>query len=286
VVNRGVGWCVNLWSWSESVFWLMLLLALAPPAWAADGAGPQVVAGSPGAVYTVGPGDRIDVEVFAEGELSGELVVEHDGTAHHELLGRVPVAGLTTEAIAVEFTARLAASYLRDPRVSVSVVRYGSKSVKVYGAVRSSEVYLRADAARLDEILAVAGLDAKEAIEVWVRRADSGREEAVNLERLLTAGEGNLEVFAGDVVTVPEGMVVYVNGEVSKPSAVPFGRGLTVTQALTKAGGPTELARLRGAYILREGEKIPVNLKRILDGREADVALKRGDSVVVPQSAF
>ena len=252
----------------------------------AGGVDGVVVAGTPGASYRVGPGDRLAVDVYEESELSGEFEIGPEGTVVHPLLDKVEVADLTTEQVASRLVELLAQDYLRDPRVTVRVTRYGSRKVKVYGPVKHSEVFLTSDVTTLDEVLAIAQVDAGNAAEVWVRRADSGAEEAVSLETLLATGQGNLEIRSGDVVTIPEGMVVYVNGEVSAPSAIPFRAGLTVTQALTKAGGPTKVARLRGAYILRNGDRIQVNLRRILEGREADVALERGDQIVIPESVF
>jgi polysaccharide export outer membrane protein len=261
-----------------------VLLPWGAPARAADP--PQALAGDPGGRYTVGPGDELLVEVYEEPDASGTFAIEHDGAIRHPLLGRVHVADQDVESVADELAAELGARFLRDPRVTVDVTRYGSKKIKVYGAVRTSEVWLREDETKLDEVLAAAGIEPETATEVWVRRPDTGDEWSVALDALLATGAGNIGVRANDVITVPEGMVVYVDGEVNKPSAVPFRQGLTVTQALTKAGGPTEFARLRGAYLLRDGVKVRVNLKRVLNGRERDLTLMQGDQVVVPASAF
>ena len=234
--------------------------------------------------YTLGPGDAIEVGVYEEPDMSGLVMIEPGGKGHFPFLGAVAVEGLTVSEVAAKLVDILGDSYLRDPRVTVRVEKFGSKKVKLYGAVQHSEVYLRADVGSLDEVLAQAGVSARDAHEVWVRRGDE--QVAVNLETLLVHGEGNLDLRSGDVIHVPEGMVVYINGEVAQPSAVPYRRGLTVIQALTSAGGLTDIARLRGAYILRDADRIPINLRRILDGRADDVALQRGDQVVVPEGIF
>ena len=234
--------------------------------------------------YTLGPGDAIDVAVFEEPDMSGQVTIEPGGHGHFPFIGAVEVSGLSVDEVSDKLVSILAEDYLRDPRVTVRIDRYGSKKVKLYGAVERSEVYLRADVGALDEVLAQAGVSARDAHEVWVRRGSE--QVAVNLETLLANGLGNVALRSGDVVHVPEGMVVYVNGEVAKPSAVPYRRGLTVIQALTSAGGLTDIARKKGAYILRDTERIPINLRRILEGRADDVALQRGDQVVVPEGIF
>jgi hypothetical protein len=43
---------------------------------------------------------------------------------------------------------------------------------------------------------------------------------------------------------------------------------------------------LRGAYILREGEKISINLRRVQSGREADLSMKPGDQLFIKESLF
>lgn len=245
---------------------------------------PGIAQAADDAVYTVGAGDRLTVSVYEEPDLSGEIEIGAGGVAVVPLLGAVEVTGLTTEGVAELLTARLGAEYLRDPRVTVHVATHGSKKVTLYGAVKDAELYLDRDVSDLEAVLAEAGVDAQAADEVVLRRGDDV--QRVNLERLLQTGEGNVAIYPGDVIHVREGDVVYVNGEVARPSAVPFRDGLTVSQALTSAGGLTEIARARGAYILRDSEKIAINLRRILDGRDSDVALKTGDQVVVPESPF
>jgi polysaccharide export outer membrane protein len=255
------------------VFGLLSMLLAGALAFAADGA-----------TYTLGPGDAIEISVYQESELSGVVDIGPGGQVDVPLLGQVSITGLTTEGVAALLTERLGAEYLRDPRVTVHVERFGSKKVTLYGAVKQAEVFLERDVSTLEDVLARAGLDATSAQEVQVRRGDE--QLTVNLERLLEMGEGNVELRAGDVINLRQGAVVYVNGEVARPSAVPFRDGLTVSQALTSAGGLTDLARQRGAYVLRDEQKIPLNLRRILDGRDEDVALITGDQVIVPEGAF
>ena len=43
-------------------------------------------------------------------------------------------------------------------------------------------------------------------------------------------------------------------------------------------------AMLKGAYIVRNGEKLPVNLRRIGDGRESDLVMQPGDQLFIKES--
>ena len=96
----------------------------------------------------------------------------------------------------------------------------------------------------------------------------------------------DIELRAGDRLYVPPVESVYVEGQVSKPGAIAYRDGMTVTQAIAQGGGALGTARRAGVYIMRGGEKIPVNLKRIQAGEDADIVLRPSDHVYIPESAF
>jgi polysaccharide export outer membrane protein len=57
---------------------------------------------------------------------------------------------------------------------------------------------------------------------------------------------------------------VSVLGEVRAPGPYPIEPGTSLLQLLTRAGGPTERANLRAAYVVREGRRIRVDLQAAL----------------------
>lgn len=80
---------------------------------------------------------------------------------------------------------------------------------------------------------------------------------------------------------------VYVVGEVMRPGPMPLLPDMTALQALSTAGGPTQFADQKRAYLLRrEGGKettYPLNYKDLLRGdRRGNLVLKAGDTIVVP----
>ncbi len=90
------------------------------------------------------------------------------------------------------------------------------------------------------------------------------------------------------VVPVARALRVYVTGAVRNPGAVDYSssEGITVLQAITAAGGPTERANLKKVTIKRRNsdgteEVIPINAKRIQNGKDPDQPLERNDTVVV-----
>jgi protein involved in polysaccharide export with SLBB domain len=72
--------------------------------------------------------------------------------------------------------------------------------------------------------------------------------------------------------------------EGSATRRMPFVRGDTVRTLLERAGGAGPLANLEGAYLLRDGKSVPVNLHALLVLRDltADRPVFLGDTLVVP----
>ena len=99
------------------VFGLSLILFFATHAAALEQALPQ-------SSYRIGPNDVIRIQVFGEEDLTVESRVEGDGKINYPLLGILQVGGWTTEGLQKELTSRLAAGYVRRPRVTVSIVRH------------------------------------------------------------------------------------------------------------------------------------------------------------------
>ena len=79
---------------------------------------------------------------------------------------------------------------------------------------------------------------------------------------------------------------VYVTGEVTRPGAYPLLPNMTALQALTSAGGFTQFSNPKKIYVLRNenGKQVkhPFNYKSVLDGKQDDIPLLPGDTIVVP----
>jgi len=79
---------------------------------------------------------------------------------------------------------------------------------------------------------------------------------------------------------------VYVTGEVTRPGAFPLLPNMTALQALTSASGFTQFANPKKVYVLRNenGKQVkhPFNYKAVVDGKQDDIPLQPGDTIVVP----
>ena len=117
--------------------------------------------------------------------------------------------------------------------------------------------------------------------------AAAGDEDLVDLESLSLGGtDGTLSLQAGDTIHVLPAARIFVSGEVKEEGAVSWREGMTAWQALSKAGGPTRTAKLKGAYVLRQGSTIEVDLKAVKQGKAEDVILRPDDQLVLPESIF
>jgi polysaccharide export outer membrane protein len=257
---------------------------------AAEPSGQATFTGAVSPGYIVGAGDTVQVEVYGEQDLCGTFTVYEGGYITYPLVGKVPVVGLSLSQLADELTLQLAERFLVNPNVTVRIDRYSSQPVQVLGAVAKPGVFYLEGHTTVRQILALAGgVEAEKAVkEVRIERQVSGRRETtvLKLDRLLTDGENDLVLQGGDVVNVVEGMVVYLSGQVKEPGAVPYQDGITVSRALAEAGGLGDYAKKREAYVLRDGERIVFNLRRLLNGRDEDFVLQPGDQLVIETSVF
>ena len=106
--------------------------------------------------------------------------------------------------------------------------------------------------------------------------------------------ESNIELYGGDIVTVPRGGIIYVVGAVNHPGGFVLQSDadqITTMKALALAAGQFPTAKMGDAVILRpnkatgKDDVIPVNLKRIMDRKTADVKMMPNDELFVPDSA-
>jgi len=74
--------------------------------------------------YRLGVADKVRVIVFDEPSLSGEFLVNANGSLSMPLIGEVPVAGSTASVVTEAIRHRLADGFLKEPRVSIDVLTF------------------------------------------------------------------------------------------------------------------------------------------------------------------
>ena len=96
---------------------------------------------SPEADYRIGAGDVIEIQVEDMPEVSKSIRVTAAGTFLMPILGRMKALGKTPEGLAQEIADGLRGDYLKDPKVSVLIREYNSRSFFIQGAVRNPGVF-------------------------------------------------------------------------------------------------------------------------------------------------
>jgi protein involved in polysaccharide export with SLBB domain len=111
--------------------------------------------------------------------------------------------------------------------------------------------------------------------------------DAVSLLELSSSAQNTL-MQDGDIVSVSALKIatVYINGQVKTPGAYELKEGDGLSGLIARAGGSTDDAALsKLAITSRGGETRIVDAVSILrDGRDLGVALRDGDSIIIPRS--
>ena len=114
----------------------------------------------------------------------------------------------------------------------------------------------------------------------------------INLNDLLETGDtrNNIQLHAGDVVTVPHAGIVYVLGAVTRPGGFVVSNDrtqLTTLKVLSLAGGLTNIAKTQHAVIIRKDDtgkqtETPVDLKKVMNRESEDITMHPSDILFVP----
>jgi protein involved in polysaccharide export with SLBB domain len=147
--------------------------------------------------YRLGPGDRLRILVFGEGNLSGEFVVDATGRVDMPLIGAIEARGATVQEFQERVTARLHKGYLNDPKVSIEVLNY--RPFFITGEVRNGGEYPYKAGLTVQDAVGVAGgysYRANTGI-AYIRRAGQDQEQKVSLEQ-------RVPVNPGDSIRIPE----------------------------------------------------------------------------------
>jgi polysaccharide export outer membrane protein len=240
----------------------------------------------------LGVGDLVEMTVYDVPELTSKTRISSNGDIYCALIGPTHVAGLTTEEAAQLIQKRLSA-FLKDPYVSLFVTEYASQGASLLGEVNKPGVYpVMGDQHLFDLISASGGLTEKAGHSITVtHRSDPDKPVTLTISRNISDDpQSNIKVFPGDTVIVRKADIVYVVGDVGRPSGLLMDAGgLTVLQAVALAGGTSRTAKLSGTKILHKGPtgmiETPVQLKKILQAKAPDLSLEANDILVVPSSA-
>ncbi len=261
-----------------------------------EAASPQSPRLLPNSNVKLGIGDLIEINVFGVPELSIKTRVSGSGDIYLPLIDYVHVAGLTTDEAQELIQKRLeAGGFVRGPHVSIFVNESASQAITMVGEINRPGAYPAVGERRLFDLVSAAGGFTEKAGRIITIEHHGDPDQKVQLQltsnNLAEDTKENVDIYPGDLIIVSRAGIVYVVGDVQRPSGflVSEDNALTVLKALALAGGGTRTSALNKTRILRQTpngvQEIPIPLKKILYAKAPDMALVKGDVLFIPGSA-
>ena len=181
-------------------FFVYLPVVLMPQGFA-DQAAPQ------SSSFQLQPGNRLEILVYREDDLSGVYEVDPSGKLTFPLIGEIQVAGLEIEKFREELASRLK-KYLVNPQVSVSRSEDTTKSISVLGHVTKPGTYDYAPGSTLMRLISTAGGFAESANKKKIKivRMVHGEKQViiVNSVDIINGATDDPALESGDIIFVPE----------------------------------------------------------------------------------
>jgi polysaccharide export outer membrane protein len=213
----------------------------------------QSVAPLPDQGYILGSEDILQVDVLGRTDFSTKTKVGTDGKIQLPLLGAIAASDRTVLQLRDDIRDALQkAGFFNKPIVEVQVVSYASRYVTVLGAVGTPGLIPVDRPYRLSEILArVGGVKDSGSDHVVLRTKDGERNYAI---KDLATGDGNLDPYVqpGDKIFSPNADLFYIKGQVKGPGGYGLVPHMTLTMALARGGGLTDLGSDSHIKIIRK----------------------------------
>jgi polysaccharide export outer membrane protein len=265
-----------------AVVLFLVLSALGCPAASAQ------VNAEPQHMSVLGAGDSVSIQIFGEGETT-PVYVGDDGTIDVPYAGKIPVAGISPVEAASRVTKALkSGGYFVDPHVTLRVTQPLSQLVSVAGEVQAPGRYPITPRTTLVDLLAQAGGVKDNAADIgYVLHTDDAGQisrHPVNLNVVMDNQDApaTWALVGGDSLFVPRAEQFSVEGEVASPGRYRIETGMTVIQAIARAGGITERGSERRIQLRRLDKP---GQYQTLHAKPGDL-VKAGDIIRVKESIF
>jgi polysaccharide export outer membrane protein len=194
----------------------------------------------------LGPGDSVAIVVYGQTDMGGTVYVSDDGTIPVALAGPVQVSGLSPSQASARIEKALRdGKFLVDPHVTLTVTQTVSQRVSVVGDVGKPGRYAIESNTSIFDLLAEAGGVTEVAGDtVDILRGADGNITRIQVSLKSLSGGGSVlstpSLKGGDTVFVPRAPQFYIYGEVATPGKFKVEIGMTVVQAIARAGGLTQ----------------------------------------------
>lgn len=238
----------------------------------------------------IAPGDKLEITVSGNKDLTGVYTVGPQGTIIMPFIGVVDVKDMTKEEAAQKIQRILREQRIvLDPKVTVSAPGTPAppQTVTISGAVGKPGEVAVGQGASLETLLAKVEPNENANLGSIRLTAPDGSVTSVDYASYKKTGAaaGNPTVLPGSTIYVtiqPEGEDVTVLGAVAKPGVVKYVDGMTLARAIQAAGGAKTDGDIKRIEVRHKGgEQAVVNLAAV----GGNLTLTRGDQVYVPVAA-
>lgn len=248
------------------------------------------------AVYSLQTEDVLKITVRNEPDFSAEQVVDPSGNINMPQLGQIHAEGLTQQELTDKIAAGLT-TWVKEPKVQITISQFRRPKISVTGYVNRPGVQEFKPGDRIMDAIAGAGSFSETAYPKGSTITHKGSDKPVqiDLDKLFRGTDMtlNYQLQDGDSVYVPEDLgKYYVLGEVIRPGMFRLKDKVSVIEAISTAGGPSERGSLKTTYIIRGDPKtqtpqrIKVDVDKITKKGDLtqNLELQTGDVVYVAES--
>lgn len=248
--------------------------------------------------YQLGAGDLLAIKVFESSDLDTEVRVSSRGYINVPLLGDVKVKNLSLAEAEGKIEHLYKKDFIHDPHVSIYIKEHVSKQITIVGAVEKPGTFKFVSQRRLLDILAMGhGLRENAASYAYLTRRDHktgvSHNYMIDLDDLVKNGNmsQNHLIAGGDVIYIPESGQCFVDGAVRKPGIYTIRSNMTVTEAVTLAGGLARWAdddKIKLIRFMGRGQKrqiVSLSYQDMQSGLGDTLYLKDQDVIFAESSA-
>lgn len=208
--------------------------------------------------YIVGPGDRLNVQLYGSENRNLRLVVGRDGRINFPGMGPIQVGGRSFESVRSSLESRVQ-SQMIGVRASVSMGETRSIRVFVLGEARRPGSYAVAGLGTITTALFASGgvRDIGSLRDVQLKRQGAVVRRMDLYDMLLRGDTGNdAKLQPGDVIFIPPvGSTVSIDGEVRRPAIYELRSDQPIFEAIQMAGGLTAEADAQRISVSRVDEQ-------------------------------
>jgi len=194
--------------WRPVLRIFFLLGVVFSTAWAENPQGSAELSMAIDSVYTVTPGDTLEISVLGEDDLSREVLVEPDGHLNFPLAGTIAVRDKSVTEIQKELVQKLTL-FITDPVVNVALVNNQGNAIFVIGKVQHPGQYVVRRNIDVLQALSLAGgltpFAQEDEIKILRRVGSEVKTFDFDYDEVIDGGnlQQNILLKAGDTVTVP-----------------------------------------------------------------------------------